>query len=76
MNYITNLVNDSNAEAFSNEEYNKRNLLMLNVYYGSLLETVITESKSVDISSLFSKLFNNNTILNFIHFFPNSILQQ
>ena len=38
-------------------EYNKENQILINYYYGSLNEKEITESKAVDISSLFSKMY-------------------
>ena len=59
MNFMPNFNDTSTttAQSYTNKDYNERNFLLLNIYYGSLMESVVTESKSVDMSSLFSKCF-------------------
>ena len=45
----------SNISTTDAVKYNEVNSLLINFYYGSLSEDVMTESKAVDISSLFSE---------------------
>lgn len=54
MTYFKNFLNGSSRET-AIEEYMKNNVLLMNIYHGTLEESTVTQSKVVDISSLFSK---------------------
>jgi len=61
LNYLETLgksinVTSSASTSFTNRSYSERNLIMINFYYGELMESIFTESKSVDLSGLFSDI--------------------